>query len=375
MVFLCRPPCCGQSHLFDGQPGQPPPSAVTPLSPAFLWPQRLGPELSRTVQEGPPQISSVEPFVFNLLRHSPKTSVSSVRKAVRFQVPFSGPSLLTPLETDSELPQSTTFLLSLFLDSMSPLSSSLSLSLTLTSSSSDASSLSQPTTGGGEGRVGGGGTGRGGGRGGTHQLPPGDMVAEANIALQATPEAKLKTEITEPESPKVTLLVNNGLVVKTGSAQSPPLFPSTFGTTTTTKLAGSQGELPQTTSQEAPTPDAKLHMEPRDCGVVASPRRLVLGSCSSPELASPEGSASQLDNLAAKVQGLETELAEVRREVTQINSRLDALFDLIRTRIFTTYRRMVPLSGKIGSEANGEKLETRSRSVPKNLRSQSRQRI
>ena len=48
--------------------------------------------------------------------------------------------------------------------------------------------------------------------------------------------------------------------------------------------------------------------------------------CSSPKLASPEGSASQLDNLAAKVQGLETELAEVRREVTQINSRLDALF-------------------------------------------------
>ena len=44
MVFLCRPPCCWQSPLFDGQPGQPPPSAVTPLSPAFLWPQKLGPE-------------------------------------------------------------------------------------------------------------------------------------------------------------------------------------------------------------------------------------------------------------------------------------------------------------------------------------------
>ena len=37
---------------------------------------------------------------------------------------------------------------------------------------------------------------------------------------------------------------------------------------------------------------------------------------------------------ARKVQGLETELAEVRREVTQIYSRLDALFDLIRTRNF-----------------------------------------
>ena len=123
MVFLCRPPCCWQSPLFDGQPGQPPPSAVTPLSPAFLWPQKLGPELSHTVQEGP-QISSVEPFVFNLLRHSPKTSVSSVRKAVRFQVPFSGPSLLAPLETNSELPPSTTFLL-LSLDLMSPFSSSL----------------------------------------------------------------------------------------------------------------------------------------------------------------------------------------------------------------------------------------------------------
>ena len=112
MVFLCRPPCCWQSPLFHGQPGQPPPSPVTPLSPAFLWHQKLGPELSHTVQEGP-QISSVEPFVFNLLRHSPKTSVSSVRKAVRFQVPFSGPSLLAPLETISKATQSATFL---FLD-------------------------------------------------------------------------------------------------------------------------------------------------------------------------------------------------------------------------------------------------------------------
>ena len=189
MVFLCRPPCCWQSPLFDGQPGQPPPSAVTPLSPAFLWPQKLGPELSRTVQEGTPQISSVEPFVFNLLRHSPKTSVSSVRKAVRFQVPFSGPSLLAPLETDSELPQSTTFLLFLlFLDSMSPFLSSLSLSLTL-SSSSDASSRS-PTTGT-LGGGGGGGTGRGGGRGGTHHYPPGDTTLAAirtpSLMLPNTP--------------------------------------------------------------------------------------------------------------------------------------------------------------------------------------------
>ena len=54
MVFLCRPPCCWQSPLFDGQLGQPPPSVVTPLSPAFLWPQKLGNELSPTVRERPP---------------------------------------------------------------------------------------------------------------------------------------------------------------------------------------------------------------------------------------------------------------------------------------------------------------------------------
>ena len=69
---------------------------------------------------------------------------------------------------------------------------------------------------------------------------------------------------------------------------------------------------------------------------------LVLSSCFSPELASPEGSASQLDILAAKVQGLETKLAEVRREVTQINSRSDALFNLIRTRNLGRHHRTWP---------------------------------
>ena len=83
----------------------------------------------------------LSPFTLRyMLNPLGRHTASSVRKEVRFQVPFSGPSLLAPLETGSELPQSTTFFF-FFLNLSSPFSS-VSLSLTY---SSDA--FLSPTTG------------------------------------------------------------------------------------------------------------------------------------------------------------------------------------------------------------------------------------
>ena len=130
-------------------------------------------------------------------------------------------------------------------------------------------------------------------------------------------------------SRRVNLAVNYGPAQPGGgwrlsAGTPPPLFPTTVDPD---QVGPPRAEpsLPVVSSPSYPPHPPSNNSKFERAGVPPFPPAVVVGNVP------VDG---QLANLAAKVQGLETELAEVRREVTQMNSRLDALFDLIRTGIF-----------------------------------------